>query len=119
MAFMPFITAGDPDLDMTKAVIEELARQKVDLIEVGFPYSDPIADGPVIQASYTRALAKGLHVANIFGADCGAQGFRNPHPAIGGDGGVFDRVPHGHGKVSEASGRGGIFGADRSRPAGR
>ena len=68
MAFMPFITAGDPDLDMTKAVICELARQKVDLIEVGFPYSDPIADGPVIQASYTRALAKGLHVAGIFGA---------------------------------------------------
>ncbi len=68
MAFMPFVTAGDPDMDMTKAVIEELARHKVDLIEVGFPYSDPIADGPVIQASYTRALAKHLHVADIFSA---------------------------------------------------
>jgi tryptophan synthase alpha chain len=66
MAFMPFITAGDPDVDTTLTVIRELAAQGVDLIEVGFPYSDPIADGPVIQASYTRALSKGLHVEDIF-----------------------------------------------------
>ena len=56
MAFMPFVTAGDPDLDTTLAVIGELSRRGVDLIEVGFPYSDPIADGPVIQASYTLVL---------------------------------------------------------------
>lgn len=68
MAFMPFVTAGDPDLEMTKAGLRELARQGVDLIELGFPYSDPIADGPVIQASYTRALAKGIRVADIFAA---------------------------------------------------
>jgi tryptophan synthase alpha chain len=68
MAFMPFITAGDPDLDMTKAAIRELARQGVGLIEVGFPYSDPIADGPVIQASYTRALGKGIRIKDIFAA---------------------------------------------------
>jgi tryptophan synthase alpha chain len=66
MAFMPFLTAGDPDLEMTKSAIRELARRGVDLIEVGFPYSDPIADGPVIQASYTRALEKGIRVADIF-----------------------------------------------------
>jgi tryptophan synthase alpha chain len=66
MAFMPFITAGDPDMAATLAVIRELARRGVDLIEVGFPYSDPIADGPVIQASYTRALGAGLHVREIF-----------------------------------------------------
>ncbi|MFO1021574.1 MAG: tryptophan synthase subunit alpha, partial [Planctomycetales bacterium] len=52
MAFMPFITAGDPDLAFTREMILELAQRGVDLIEVGFPYSDPIADGPVIQASY-------------------------------------------------------------------
>ena len=63
MAFMPFLTAGDPDLDLTKAAILALARQGVDLIELGFPYSDPIADGPVIQASYTRALDKGIRVS--------------------------------------------------------
>ncbi len=66
MAFMPFVTAGDPDIEMTADLIRELSRQKVDLIEVGFPYSDPIADGPVIQASYTRALQKRIRVGDIF-----------------------------------------------------
>ena len=65
MAFMPFVTAGDPNLEQTVAVINELTRQGVDLIEVGFPYSDPIADGPVIQASYTRALDSGVSVEKI------------------------------------------------------
>jgi tryptophan synthase alpha chain len=66
LAFMPFITAGDPNVAATQAVITELGSQGVDLIEVGFPYSDPIADGPVIQASYTRALGKGIKVDQIF-----------------------------------------------------
>jgi len=68
MAFMPFITAGDPNLETTKKAVLTLAAQGVDLIEIGFPYSDPIADGPVIQASYTRALQKKLHVSEIFDA---------------------------------------------------
>jgi tryptophan synthase alpha chain len=68
MAFMPFITAGDPGLAMTQSLIRRLATANVDLIEVGFPYSDPIADGPVIQASYTRALAHKLHVSDLFAA---------------------------------------------------
>ncbi len=68
MAFMPFITAGDPDLVFTKDLIRELAAQKVDLIEIGFPYSDPIADGPVIQASYNRSLNKKITVEKIFEA---------------------------------------------------
>lgn len=68
MAFMPFITAGDPDLNATCELIRELAKRQVDLIEIGFPYSDPIADGPVIQASYTRALKKGFRVADLFDA---------------------------------------------------
>ena len=68
MAFMPFVTAGDPDLNTTLELIRELARQGVDQIEVGFPYSDPIADGPVIQASYTRALARHIHIDDIFTA---------------------------------------------------
>ena len=66
MAFMPFVSAGDPDMAATIATIRELAGRGVDLIEVGFPYSDPIADGPVIQAAYTRALEKGLRVDEIF-----------------------------------------------------
>lgn len=66
MAFMPFVTAGDPNLDTTRRLIEELGTRGVDLIEVGIPYSDPIADGPVIQASYTRALDNGFHVDDLF-----------------------------------------------------
>ncbi len=66
MAFMPFVTVGDPDMATSLALIRELAGRGVDLIEIGFPYSDPIADGPVIQASYTRALSRGLHVSDIF-----------------------------------------------------
>ena len=65
-AFMPFLTAGDPDVGATAALVRELARRGASLVEVGFPYSDPIADGPVIQASYTRALKKGVRVEDIF-----------------------------------------------------
>ncbi|MEZ5940657.1 MAG: tryptophan synthase subunit alpha [Planctomycetaceae bacterium] len=68
MAFMPFVTAGDPDMTGTQKLISTLAATGVDLIEVGFPYSDPIADGPVIQSSYTRALNKKLTVHQIFDA---------------------------------------------------
>jgi tryptophan synthase alpha chain len=65
-AFIPFVTAGDPDLPATARLIRELTGQGPSLIEVGFPYSDPIADGPVIQASYTRALDRNLRVDDIF-----------------------------------------------------
>jgi tryptophan synthase alpha chain len=65
-AFIPFVTAGDPDLSATSRLVEELARRGASLIEIGFPYSDPIADGPVVQASYTRALAQGVRLDGIF-----------------------------------------------------
>src|SRR6185295_5562805 len=64
-ALMPFVTAGDPDLKFTAAVIQELVARGAHLCEVGIPYSDPIADGPVIQASYTRALAHKIKLADI------------------------------------------------------
>src|SRR5436305_3181895 len=64
-AFMPFVTAGDPDLEFTADVIRELDRRGCSLCEVGIPYSDPIADGPVIQASYTRALGHKIKVQAI------------------------------------------------------
>jgi tryptophan synthase alpha chain len=64
-ALMPFVTAGDPDLDFTAAVIQELIKCRASMCEVGIPYSDPIADGPVIQASYTRALEKRVKLAGI------------------------------------------------------
>src|SRR4029453_12050886 len=65
-AFMPFVTAGDPDLAFTADVIRELDRRGCSMCEGGIPYSDPIADGPVIQASYTRALAHKIKVPAIF-----------------------------------------------------
>jgi len=65
-ALMPFVTAGDPDLPTTAMLITELVNRGANLIEVGIPYSDPIADGPVIAASYHRALERGIRVAHIF-----------------------------------------------------
>ncbi len=64
-AFIPFITAGDPSLDVTRGLILELERRDADIIELGIPFSDPIADGPVIQASYHRALTRGLKLAHV------------------------------------------------------
>lgn len=64
-AFLPFVTAGDPDLDFTADLLRELAARGSSICEIGIPYSDPIADGPVIQDSYTRALAHHVKVAEI------------------------------------------------------
>lgn len=65
-AFMPFITAGDPSLEFTGKVLSRLASLGCSMAELGIPYSDPIADGPVIQASYTRALRNKIRLADIF-----------------------------------------------------
>jgi len=65
-ALMPFLTAGDPDLGFTAKLIRTLAARGCHLFELGIPYSDPIADGPVIQASYTRALEGGIRLEAIF-----------------------------------------------------
>jgi tryptophan synthase alpha chain len=65
-AFIPFVTAGDPDLEMTSQLARNLVRRGASLVEIGFPYSDPIADGSVIQASYTRALSRGLRIGDVF-----------------------------------------------------
>ena len=62
---MPFVTAGDPDVEFTAAVLKEIVERGAHLCEVGIPYSDPIADGPVIQASYTRALEKRIKLDDI------------------------------------------------------
>ncbi|KAL6880104.1 hypothetical protein ACP4OV_011669 [Aristida adscensionis] len=64
-AFVPFITAGDPDLATTAKALKILDACGSDVIELGVPYSDPLADGPVIQASATRALAKGTTFEDV------------------------------------------------------
>src|SRR4051812_43052796 len=65
-ALMPFLTAGDPDLPATAAPITELVRRGAHMVEIGIPYSDPIADGPVIAASYHPALGGGVKLPHIF-----------------------------------------------------
>ncbi len=65
-ALMPYITAGYPDLATTAALIERLGESGADMLELGIPFSDPIADGPVIQDSFTQALSKGLKSEQIF-----------------------------------------------------
>ena len=65
-ALMPFFTAGDPDIETTAEVIRVAEAAGANLCEVGVPYSDPIADGPVIQASYQRALDQGFRLQQVF-----------------------------------------------------
>jgi tryptophan synthase alpha chain len=71
--FIPFITAGDPDLETTGQLLIELARGGATLIEVGVPFSDPMADGPTIQRASERALRHGFGTADIFATIAAAQ----------------------------------------------
>ena len=59
LAFVPFVVIGDPDLDTSLALIEVLVDAGADALELGLPFSDPPADGPVVQAADLRALAAG------------------------------------------------------------
>ena len=65
-AFIPFITCGDPDLETTIAIVKEMAAAGADLIELGIPFSDPTAEGPVIQKANIRALSGGVTTDKIF-----------------------------------------------------
>lgn len=67
-AFISFVTGGDPDLDTTKKLIIEMEKSGADLIEVGIPFSDPVAEGPVIQEANERALANGCTTDKLFDA---------------------------------------------------
>jgi tryptophan synthase alpha chain len=64
-ALIPFVTAGDPDLATTAAALKRLDQNGADVIELGVPYSDPLADGPVIQAAATRALQRGVTLDQV------------------------------------------------------
>lgn len=65
-AFIPFITCGDPDTGTTEKIVRIMAENGADLIELGIPFSDPTAEGPVIQAANVRALSKGITTDKIF-----------------------------------------------------
>jgi tryptophan synthase alpha chain len=66
-ALIPFIVAGDPDLKTTEALVIRMAESGAHIVELGVPYSDPLADGPTIQAASQRALQKGVNLEDIFG----------------------------------------------------
>ena len=95
-AFVPFLTAGDPDLEATGELILALAENGADLIEIGIPFSDPSADGPTIQRASERALARGTTLRQVLAlvARLRAQveiplllmGYANPYYALGADG---------------------------------
>ena len=75
-ALIPFITAGDPSLDQTSLILDALVSGGADLIELGVPYSDPMADGPVIQRASERALRNGCTLADILQT---VRAFRKRH----------------------------------------
>src|SRR5260370_34220355 len=64
--FIPFLTAGDPDLETTRKLIVELSHAGATVIELGVPFSDPMADGPVIQRASERALVHGFGLQEVF-----------------------------------------------------
>ncbi len=66
-ALIPYVTAGDPAVDVTVDILHALARAGADVIELGVPFSDPMADGPVIQKAGERALARGVGLAQVLG----------------------------------------------------
>ena len=65
-AFIPFVTCGDPDLETTGKIVRAMAENGADLIELGIPFSDPTAEGPVIQEANLRALSGGVTTDRIF-----------------------------------------------------
>lgn len=67
-ALITFVTAGDPDIQTTKAIVREMEAKGADIVELGVPFSDPVAEGPVIQAANVRALSNGLRIGDIMAA---------------------------------------------------
>jgi tryptophan synthase alpha chain len=64
-AFVPFVTAGDPDMDISLTILEQLPGAGADVIELGMPFTDPMADGPAVQASSLRALKAGATMSRV------------------------------------------------------
>ncbi|MCZ6657710.1 MAG: tryptophan synthase subunit alpha [Gammaproteobacteria bacterium] len=81
-ALVPFITAGDPNLDVTVPSLHALVRGGADILEIGIPFSDPEADGPVIQAASERALANNVRLADVLDIVAGFRGEDADTPII-------------------------------------
>jgi tryptophan synthase alpha chain len=81
-AFIPFLTVGDPEARATPALASALIEAGADVLELGFPYSDPIADGPVIQSSYSRALQNKLTLEHMFTVAKAIHAAHPPTPLV-------------------------------------
>jgi tryptophan synthase alpha chain len=79
LAFGAFVMLGDPDLERSAALLDALVESGADMVEVGIPFSDPVADGPVIQAAAVRALARGVTPADCFAL---LRDFRSRHSEV-------------------------------------
>ena len=77
-----FVTGGDPDFDTSLEIIKTIINNGVDIIEIGMPFSDPMADGPTIQLSSNRAIKKGINLKNIFSLASEAKKMKKNLPII-------------------------------------
>ena len=77
-----FVTGGDPDFETSNKIIETIIKSGIDILEIGMPFSDPMADGPTIQLSSNRAIKKGIDLENIFSLAAGAKKLKNDLPII-------------------------------------
>ena len=77
-----FVTGGDPDLNTSLEIIKTIINNGVDIIEIGMPFSDPMADGPTIQLSSNRAISEGINLENIFSLASKAKEVKGDLPII-------------------------------------
>ncbi len=77
-----FVTGGDPDFDTSNEIIKILINNKIDILEIGMPFSDPMADGPTIQLSSNRALSNGINLEDIFKLSANAKLLNQNLPII-------------------------------------
>ena len=77
-----FVTGGDPDLETSLKIIKTIINNGADIIEIGMPFSDPMADGPTIQLSSNRAISKGINLENIFTLAAEAKKIKSDLPII-------------------------------------
>ncbi len=133
-ALITFITAGDPSLAVTEKLIYDLEKSGADIVELGIPFSDPLADGPVIQASHERALKKDVSLSDVFKLvsktrkktdipicfmlsynlvnNYGVDKFYGDCERFGVDGVIIPDLPPDEGNIKEYQGKSGKIGVD-------